>query len=46
MAQSRRLAKLGAYLRPHWRETTLGIIALLSVNGLGVYIPLLIRAWC
>lgn len=44
MSQSRRLAKLGAYLRPHWRETTLGIIALLSVNGLGVYIPLLIRS--
>lgn len=44
MSQSRRLAKLVAYLRPHWRETALGIIALLSVNGLGVYIPLLIRS--
>ncbi|MBD2438149.1 ABC transporter ATP-binding protein [Nostoc sp. FACHB-110] len=44
MAKSRRLAKLGAYLRPHWVETTLGILALLSVNGLGVYIPWLIRA--
>ncbi|MBK1990390.1 ABC transporter ATP-binding protein [Sphaerospermopsis aphanizomenoides BCCUSP55] len=44
MAQSRRLAKLGTYLRPHWQETALGIIALLSVNGLGVYIPLLIRS--
>lgn len=44
MAQSRRLAKLGAYLRPHWREATLGITALLIVNGLGVYIPLLIRS--
>ncbi len=44
MATTRRLAKLGAYLRPHWREATLGIIALLSVNGLGVYIPLLIRS--
>jgi ATP-binding cassette subfamily B protein len=44
MAQSRRLAKLGSYLRPHWRETALGIVALLSVNGLGVYIPLLIRS--
>jgi len=44
MAESRRLAKLGAYLRPHWRETTLGILALLSVNGLGVYIPWLIRS--
>jgi ATP-binding cassette, subfamily B, multidrug efflux pump len=44
MSESRRLAKLGAYLRPHWRETTLGIIALFSVNALGVYIPLLIRS--
>ncbi|GAX34417.1 ABC transporter ATP-binding protein [Nodularia sp. NIES-3585] len=44
MAESRRLAKLGAYLRPHWRETTLGILALLSVNALGVYIPWLIRS--
>jgi ATP-binding cassette, subfamily B, multidrug efflux pump len=44
MAKSRRLAQLGAYLRPHWREATLGILALLSVNALGVYIPWLIRA--
>ncbi len=44
MAKSRRIAKLSAYLRPHWREASLGILALLSVNGLGVYIPLLIRA--
>jgi ATP-binding cassette subfamily B protein len=44
MAQSRRLAKLSSYLRPHWRETALGVVALLSVNGLGVYIPLLIRS--
>ncbi|BAY34070.1 ABC transporter-related protein [Nostoc carneum NIES-2107] len=43
MLQSRRLAKLSAYLRPHWREAILGIIALLTVNGLGVYIPWLIR---
>jgi ATP-binding cassette, subfamily B, multidrug efflux pump len=43
MAKSR-LAKLGAYMRPHWRDATLGILALLSVNGLGVYIPLLIRS--
>jgi len=43
MAKSRRLTKLVAYLRPHWREATLGIIALLIVNGLGVRIPLLIR---
>lgn len=44
MAKSQRLAKLGTYLRPYWREVTLGILALLSVNGLGVYIPWLIRA--
>ncbi|QIR38798.1 ABC transporter ATP-binding protein [Tolypothrix sp. PCC 7910] len=43
MIQSRRLAKLSAYLRPHWREAILGILALLTVNGLGVYIPWLIR---
>lgn len=42
MAQSR-LAKLGSYLRPHWRQTTLGILALLVVNAIGIYIPLLIR---
>ncbi|MDH6059667.1 ABC transporter ATP-binding protein/permease [Chrysosporum bergii ANA360D] len=44
MAESRRLAKLGAYILPHWREMTLGILALLSVNVLGVYIPWLIRS--
>jgi ATP-binding cassette subfamily B multidrug efflux pump len=44
MATSRRLAKLGAYLLPHWREASLGVITLLIVNGLGVYIPLLIRS--
>ncbi|MGK7873490.1 MAG: ABC transporter ATP-binding protein [Xenococcaceae cyanobacterium] len=42
MANSR-LRKLGAYLRPHWRQVLLGILALLIVNALGVYIPLLIR---
>lgn len=42
MAQSR-LRKLGAYLRPHWRQVALGILALLIVNAMGVYIPLLIR---
>lgn len=42
MANSR-LAKLGSYLRPHWRTCTVGILALLVVNALGVYIPLLIR---
>lgn len=43
MSKSRRFVKLLAYLRPHWRATVLGIIALLVVNGLGAYIPLLIR---
>ena len=42
MATSR-LRKLGNYLRPHWRMVFLGTIALLIVNALGVYIPLLIR---
>jgi ATP-binding cassette subfamily B protein len=42
MAKSQ-LKKLGVYLRPHWRNTTLGIVALLVVNAIGVYIPLLIR---
>ncbi|MEH1944762.1 MAG: ABC transporter ATP-binding protein [Nostoc sp.] len=44
MAKYRRIAKLGAYLKPHWREASLGILALLAVNALGVYIPWLIRA--
>jgi ATP-binding cassette, subfamily B, multidrug efflux pump len=44
MAKSHRLDKIAAYLRPYWRETVFGIIALLVVNGLGVYIPLLIRS--
>ncbi|MBW4452506.1 ABC transporter ATP-binding protein/permease [Nostoc sp. XA013] len=43
MAKFRRIAKLSAYLRPHWREASLGILALFSVNALGVYIPWLIR---
>jgi ATP-binding cassette, subfamily B, multidrug efflux pump len=38
-----RLQKLGAYMRPHWQKTTVGILALFVVNALGVYIPLLIR---
>jgi ATP-binding cassette, subfamily B, multidrug efflux pump len=42
MANSR-LKKLGSYLRPHWRMVLLGTIALLIVNLLGVYIPLLIK---
>ncbi|XWK86492.1 MAG: ABC transporter ATP-binding protein [Phormidium sp.] len=42
MANSR-LRKLGTYLRPYWKKVGLGILALFFVNGLGVYIPLLIR---
>ena len=42
MANSR-LKKLGNYLRPHWRTLLLGTVALLIVNLLGVYIPLLIK---
>ena len=42
MANSR-LKKLGNYLRPHWRMILIGVIALLIVNLLGVYLPLLIR---
>lgn len=41
MARSQ-LGKLSAYLRPHWRQATSGILALLVVNALGVYIPILI----
>lgn len=37
-----RLQKLLAYLRPHWKQASLGILALLIVNGLGVYIRRLI----
>ena len=43
MVNSRRLQKLGDYLRPHWKQVLLGIIALFFVNAVGVYIPLLIR---
>ncbi|MFW6358874.1 MAG: ABC transporter ATP-binding protein [Chroococcales cyanobacterium] len=42
MANSR-LKKLGSYLRPYWRAMLLGTIALLIVNAIGIYIPLLIR---
>ena len=43
MARSSRLQKLGEYLRPHWKQAVLGVLALLIVNGLGIYIPLVIR---
>ena len=42
MAQYR-LQKLAAYLEPYWQKEFWGILALLIFNGLGVYIPLLIR---
>ena len=42
MANSR-IKRLGTYLRPYWRTVSLGIFALLVVNAVGVYIPLLIR---
>ena len=38
-----RLKKLATYLRPHWRMVVFGIVALLVVNAVGVYIPLLIK---
>lgn len=41
MARSR-LQKLANYLRPHWKPAALGVLALLIVNAVGVYIPLLI----
>ncbi|ELR97904.1 ABC transporter ATP-binding protein [Gloeocapsa sp. PCC 73106] len=37
------LRKLGQYLLPYWRNITIGVIALLMVNAVGIYIPLLIR---
>ena len=44
MARSRgQLQKLAAYLRPHWKDAALGVLALLVVNAIGIYIPLLIR---
>ncbi len=40
--QFSRFRKLLSYLRPHWRITSLGILALLVVNGIGTYLPLLV----
>jgi len=37
-----RLQKLLSYLRPYWRETFLGVLAIFIVNGISVYIRLLI----
>lgn len=42
MARSQ-LQKLGNYIQPHWQSAGLGIGALLVVNIVGVWIPLLIR---
>ncbi len=42
MAYSR-LKTLVSYIQPHWKNALLGILALLVVNSVGVYIPLLIR---
>lgn len=42
MANSR-IQKLLGYLRPHITQVSLGILALMIVNAVGVYIPLLIR---
>jgi ATP-binding cassette, subfamily B, multidrug efflux pump len=42
MANSR-IKRLTTYLRPYWRMVSFGILALLVVNVVGVYIPLLIR---
>ncbi|MEQ8464651.1 ABC transporter ATP-binding protein [Coleofasciculus sp. E1-EBD-02] len=42
MANSR-IQKLLGYLHPHTTQVSLGILALLIVNAVGVYIPLLIR---
>lgn len=42
MAQSR-LTILGGYLRPYWKTSVLGVLALFIVNILGAYIPQLVR---
>ncbi len=42
MARSQ-LNQIKSYLRPHYRDLTLGTVALLLVNILGAYIPWLIR---
>jgi ATP-binding cassette, subfamily B, multidrug efflux pump len=42
MARSQ-LQKLNDYLRPHYRDLQLGVIALFAVNAIGTYIPWLIR---
>jgi ATP-binding cassette subfamily B multidrug efflux pump len=39
-----RFQRLREYLRPHWPLAAGAILALLLVNGIGVYIPLLLRS--
>lgn len=42
MASSSKLSRLAAYLKPHWQQVSLGLVALLVVNAIGVSIPLII----
>ncbi|MBV5261832.1 ABC transporter ATP-binding protein [Synechococcus moorigangaii CMS01] len=42
MAASSRLRRLLAYLKPYQRDVWLGIGALILVNGLGVYLPIIL----
>ncbi|MEO1635580.1 MAG: ABC transporter ATP-binding protein [Cyanobacteria bacterium J06631_9] len=37
-----KLSRLASYLRPHWRQVSLGLVSLFLVNALGVTIPLII----
>ncbi|KPQ35200.1 MAG: ATP-binding cassette, subfamily B, bacterial [Phormidium sp. OSCR] len=41
--QRSKFKQLLSYLRPHWKQVALGTLTLFIVNGLGVYIPWLIR---
>lgn len=43
LGQKSRLQKLLSYIAPHKKDTIIGVVSLFIVNGLGVYIPLLIR---
>lgn len=42
MASSSKFVRLASYLKPHWKEVSLGLLALLVVNAIGVTIPLTI----
>lgn len=44
MASSSRLRRLLSYLTPYKKEVWLGVVALLVVNGVGVYIPLILSS--